>query len=347
MMVRALVISGGGSKGAFAVGVVNKLHRQYVNLNFDVFVGTSTGSLIIPLLAVKKNDLLTELYSTQTTDKIIIKYNLGDRITEHSIFNSTPLWNLIEQYFTNDLYEELKTQQQKLYFTSVCLQTGELYVFTTDDNPIPVTGYKLVSIQNAVHFRKAILASASQPVFMPPVLVNKNITGFSNQHYQFVDGGVREYAGVEMAIDQGATEIFTILLSAAEGSANVTEYKNLFSILERTIDIFMDDVGKNDLIIPKQYNDALKYLEAVKNKMKRNGLSTAEIQEYFAVQGRQSPYEDKIPLKFFSFRPKVALGGGPGGLHFIPSEMKNMMAMGEQNCNDFIAALQPSDISWA
>ena len=131
---------------------------------------------------------------------------------DHSIFNSTPLWNLIEKYFTNELYDELKSQQQKMYFTTVCLQTGELYVFTTDDNPLPVIGYELVPIQNAVHFRKAILASASQPVFMPPVLVNKNIPDFNNQHYQFVDGGVREYAGVEMAIDQDAREIFTILL---------------------------------------------------------------------------------------------------------------------------------------
>ena len=346
-MVRALVISGGGSKGAYAVGVLNTLHRQYVNLNFDVFVGTSTGSLIIPLLAAKKYDLLTELYTTQTTDKIIIKYNLGDRLMDHSIFNSAPLWKLIEKYFTDDLYEELKAQQQKMYFTTVCLQTGQLFVFTTDDNPLPVTGYELVSIQSAVHFRKAILASASQPVFMPPVMVNKNIPGFNNQNYQFVDGGVREYAGVEMAIDQGATEVFTILLAANEGSSNLNEYKNLFSILERTIDIFMDDVGKNDLIIPEQYNNALKYLEAVKNKMKRDGLSTEQIKDYFAVQGRQSPYEDKLPIKFFNFRPKAVLGGGPGGLNFVPTEMKNMMAIGEQSCNDFIAALLPTDISWA
>ena len=346
-MVRALVISGGGSKGAYAVGVLKKLHSQFVNLNFDVFVGTSTGSLIIPLLAANKFDLLTELYTTQTTDKIIIKYNIGDRINEHSIFNSTPLWSLIEKYFTDDLYAELKAQQQKMYFTTVCLQTGNLHVFTTDENALPVNGYEIVPIMNAVHFRKAILASASQPVFMPPVMVNKNIPGFSNQHYQFVDGGVKEYAGVEMAIDQAATEIFTILLSANQPASTAVEYTNLFSILERTLDIFMDDVGKNDLIIPDQYNEALKYIEAVKNKMKRDGLNSAQIQAYFAVQGRESPFEDKIPIRFFNFRPKIALGGGPGGLNFIPAEMKNMMAAGEQSCNEFIAALQPNDISWA
>ncbi len=51
-MSRALVISGGGSKGAFAVGIVKRLLENYPNLKFDMYVGTSTGSLIVPLLAM-------------------------------------------------------------------------------------------------------------------------------------------------------------------------------------------------------------------------------------------------------------------------------------------------------
>ncbi|MGZ8522928.1 MAG: patatin-like phospholipase family protein, partial [Chitinophagaceae bacterium] len=47
-MKKALVISGGGSKGAFAVGVYKHLISGYA-LDFDVLVGTSTGSLIVPL----------------------------------------------------------------------------------------------------------------------------------------------------------------------------------------------------------------------------------------------------------------------------------------------------------
>ncbi|MEO7768554.1 MAG: patatin-like phospholipase family protein, partial [Ferruginibacter sp.] len=51
-MSRALVISGGGSKGAFAIGILKKLFKEYPNLEFDMFVGTSTGSLIVPLVAM-------------------------------------------------------------------------------------------------------------------------------------------------------------------------------------------------------------------------------------------------------------------------------------------------------
>ena len=87
-------------------------------------------------------------------------------------------------------------------------------VFTNDVNAAEPKYYEIKQITSAVHFRKAVMASACQPVFMPPIKVNKNVPGEANPDFQFVDGGVREYAGVQMAIDSGASEIFTILSSA-------------------------------------------------------------------------------------------------------------------------------------
>lgn len=191
------------------------------------------------------------------------------------------------------------------------------------------------------------MASACQPVFMPPIKVNKNVPGEANPDFEFVDGGVREYAGIQMAIDNGATEIFTILLSGDTKTVENKEFTDLFSILQKTIDIFMDDVGKNDLIIPEQYNEALEYIEAVKNKMKRNGVSSDQVNEFFRIRGRENPYEDKLPLKLFMFRPNAPMGGGPGGLTFDPVEMKGMLQKGETAAGDFIAALNPADITWA
>ena len=51
--MRALVISGGGSKGAFAGGVAQFL-MQEKGCEYDMFLGTSTGSLLVPHLAVGK-----------------------------------------------------------------------------------------------------------------------------------------------------------------------------------------------------------------------------------------------------------------------------------------------------
>jgi NTE family protein len=125
------------------------------------------------------------------------------------------------------------------------------------------------------------------------------------------------------------------------------EFKTIFPILQQTIDIFTEDVGKNDLIVPGQYNDALVYIDAVKRKMKKAGVDAAKVDEFFRVKAADNPFQDKVPIKFFNFRPDKPLGGGPGGLTFDSAEMKKMIAAGQKVSNDFIASLDPGDITWA
>ncbi len=71
--MRALVISGGGSKGAFAGGVAQYLLEA--SHTYDIFVGTSTGSLLIPHLALNKVDKIREVFTS---------------IDQGSIFSSCP-----------------------------------------------------------------------------------------------------------------------------------------------------------------------------------------------------------------------------------------------------------------
>ena len=54
-MKKALVISGGGSKGAFAGGVAQYLMKKE-NREYDLFLGTSTGSLMVSHLALDMLD---------------------------------------------------------------------------------------------------------------------------------------------------------------------------------------------------------------------------------------------------------------------------------------------------
>lgn len=61
--MRAMVISGGGSKGAFAGGVAQFLIDE-MKFSYDIFVGTSTGSLLIPHLALNKVEKIKKVYTT-------------------------------------------------------------------------------------------------------------------------------------------------------------------------------------------------------------------------------------------------------------------------------------------
>src|SRR5690606_30603062 len=63
--MRALVISGGASKGAFAGGIAEFLIRD-LGRHYAIYCGTSTGGLLVPLLAAGQIDHVKEVYSTVT-----------------------------------------------------------------------------------------------------------------------------------------------------------------------------------------------------------------------------------------------------------------------------------------
>src|SRR4030067_1413861 len=81
----ALVISGGGAKGAFAVGVLKYIYKKYRNTGwFAITGGTSTGALISPIAALMGApdptgsdalDVLVDVYTTVETTDILDKQN--------------------------------------------------------------------------------------------------------------------------------------------------------------------------------------------------------------------------------------------------------------------------------
>ena len=60
--MKALAISGGGSKGAFAGGVAEYL-IQVQRKKYDLYLGSSTGSLLISHLALKKIDKIKKIFT--------------------------------------------------------------------------------------------------------------------------------------------------------------------------------------------------------------------------------------------------------------------------------------------
>jgi len=344
-MKRALVISGGGSKGAFAVGILQRLRASYPLLHFDMIVGTSTGALIAPLASLDELALLEQLYTVHTTENVVTKHRLGDRLNQKSIYSVEPLWQLIKKYITDERINRIVASASDIYLVTTCLQTAGTVVFTTNAAPVPPASYSLRTVSDAEHLRLAIMASACQPVFMTPVKVDANYSTGIEKDFQYVDGGVQEYAGVQMALDQGADEIFCILLSPAPAAPENKQYDSLFPILERTISMFSEDVEKNDILLPEARLQSLGYIKAVKQKMLMQGVTQSKINAYFDIDGTNTLESGKAP-RLFILRPETSLGGGPGGLVFDPEEMKRMVQTGRGAAQQFVAQLTPQDITW-
>ena len=330
-------MSGGGSKGAFAVGVLKNLAANFPDINFDIFIGTSTGSLIAPFAALGQLEILEKLYTSITNDQVIIKGNVVARLLgSNSLFDATPLGNLIKQHYNEDVCNQVFRSGKQVFFATTCLQTGKAVNFSSVA-PDFTSDYQVIKLNTADEMRRAVMASACQPVFMQPIEVNKGAVPLR----QYVDGGVKEYAGIQLAIDAGADEIYAILLTPEKKEQEERIYNDSFSILQRTIDIFTAEVGDNDIRVPDLYNRALKYIDAVKAKLLSAGISSQIIEASF-----NSPFNDpfagKRPLAINIIRPAAPLGGGPGGLNFDAAEMKAMLALGQRRIDDYMAGLNPS-----
>ena len=69
MSKSALVISGGGSKGAFAGGVAQYLIEETKH-HYDLFLRTSTGSLLVSHLALNKIEEIKRAFISVTQDDV-------------------------------------------------------------------------------------------------------------------------------------------------------------------------------------------------------------------------------------------------------------------------------------
>jgi predicted acylesterase/phospholipase RssA len=134
--MKALVISGGGSKGAFAGGVAEYLMKDE-GKTYDMFLGTSTGSLLVPHLATGSIDKLYREFTSVSQYDIFsvspfIQRKKGNReFVSIDFLNS--IWQFIKmkrtfgeskalkrhirKHFTNEQYNLIKTTKEDVVVT--------------------------------------------------------------------------------------------------------------------------------------------------------------------------------------------------------------------------------------
>lgn len=247
-MKKALVISGGGSKGAFAGGVaqylMNKEKRDY-----DILIGTSTGSLMVSHLALGMLDELKELYTNVNQDTIFsnnpftIKKVAGEKVVNISHLNT--LWNLIRRRktfgesknlrslirknITKEMYEKIKAANKEVVVTVSNLSANQIEYKSSND-----CLYE--------DFTDWIWGSCNYVPFMS--LLEKN-------HCQYADGGFGSLVPIREAILRGATEIDAIILETEVTQINSMPSKNPFSLLFNAFDFMQTHVERHNITIGK------------------------------------------------------------------------------------------------
>jgi predicted patatin/cPLA2 family phospholipase len=259
MSKSALVISGGGSKGAFAGGVAQYLIENEKQ-EYDIFMGTSTGSLLISHLASNKINAIKQAFTHVTQASIfsnnpfVIKQKGKIVKTKINHFNviknfirgkktfgeSLNLRQLLSKEISPSLFEAIKTTSSEVV---VCVSNLTL-------NKIE---FKSISDCSYDDFIDWIWISCNYLPFMSLVVKNR---------YEYADGGFGCIIAIEEAIKRGATHVDAIVLTTEEQQLNRMRSRNAFDLLLSTFDfmgnqIYLDNLKVGELLA-KKYNVKLR-----------------------------------------------------------------------------------------
>jgi len=246
--MRAMVISGGGSKGAFAGGVAQYLIEE-LNYSYDLFLGTSTGSLLISHLALGKIAKIKDVYTSVNQKSIfnncpfVIKEKHGVESISINHFNvlksflkgnktfgeSHNLLKLIKRTVTEEEYKILKD--------------GPIDIVATVSNlSLNQVEYKSINDFSYEEFCEWIWISSNYTPFMS--LAKKN-------GCEYADGGLGCIVPIEEAIKRGATEIDAVILHTEVNHLNRMPSRNVFSLMTSMFAFMLDQIEFQNIRIGK------------------------------------------------------------------------------------------------
>lgn len=228
---KGLVLSGGGARGAYQVGVLSAVadiaKESNIKEAFDVYTGVSAGALNATFLASGADDFsaatkaLVDLWSQMTSDKVFYS-NVGSlgkigfqwmrTLSMGGIAGSAPGQALLDtaplHQLVRDNLAEVKIQNnldkgvfKALAITALDYQSSVAVTFVQGRKDLP--DWKKIRRQSEKTQIRAehVLASAAIPLLFPPVGVDERFFG---------DGCVRNTAPCSPAIYLGCQKILVI-----------------------------------------------------------------------------------------------------------------------------------------
>ena len=286
----ALILTGGGARAAYQVGVPKAIAEfipRRSHSPFPIICGTSAGALNAATLAINaksfsmgvqylvntwKNFHPNQIYRTDVVGVFnnSLKWFAGlvlgaigirsKRFSQVSLLDNSPLIEFLERILP---CEKIQENIDSGYLRALSIaasgygsgQSVNFYQGVKDLVPWRRTGRVGMPTQIGI---RHLLASASLPFLFKPTLINREYFG---------DGSMRQIAPISSALHLGATRILVIGVTASEYVNDVHrndmhEYPTLAQIAGHALDsIFLDNMDV-DLERVKKINDLVAIMPA-------------------------------------------------------------------------------------
>ncbi|MCK5441888.1 MAG: patatin-like phospholipase family protein [Maribacter sp.] len=246
--MRAMVISGGGSKGAFAGGVAQYLIQE-LNYKYDLFLGTSTGSLLISHLALENIKKIKEIYTSVNQESIFSncpfiiqkKYGVENIAIDH--------WNVLKNFYRGS--KTFGESHNLLQLIKNTLSVEEFEILKKGPKEIVVTVSNLSL--NQVEYKS--INDCTYEEFCEWIWISCNYTPFMSlvrkDGCEYADGGLGNMVPIEEAIKRGATEIDAVILQTETTLFNRMPSKNAFALMTSMFAFMLDRIEHQNIRIGK------------------------------------------------------------------------------------------------
>jgi predicted acylesterase/phospholipase RssA len=304
-----LAISGGGPDGAFGAGLLNGWTETGNRPDFTIVTGISTGSLTAPFafLGPDYDHVLKEIYTAYSTDDLLIKRSWLGVATGDSIYDTSPLFELIAKYMDDEAIQKIADENAK---------GRRLWIGTTNlDAERPVI-WNIGAIaasdtpDKAELIHKILLASASIPGAFSPVFIDVEANGqqFNELHVDggataqvFLYPGVLDFRQVLEAIgeDESHPRAYVIRNSKLSPDEAIVDPANIFEIGGKSVSSLIRTQGIGSIY-------------AIYLGTQRDGLdfNLAYIPNSFELKSNQ-PFDPQYMQALYDLGYKMAKAGYP------------------------------------
>ena len=242
-MSQILVLAGGSVKGAFQAGVIKALFEK--GYQPDAIYGVSAGSLnaayLVNQFGQQANAGLPISYPQAAQDL----WDFWEHRITHPACLSKPFnifqlgWTALTKKFkglvdTSPLRDLLSDvlQDRNLHASPVGLKVGAVNIMEG------AMHYVDPSFEN---FQDYLLASSAVPILMPVVKIE------GEKRKSYLDGGLRDVAPLQKAIQDGATEVVVIACHTEMIEGGDFDSGDLLALVDRVMDIAVNEILNADL----------------------------------------------------------------------------------------------------